>query len=851
MKAAIIISLVLILGFYAFQNKDELAAKIKDILNPNAEPDTVPDTEPDTVPGTEPPVIPEPPVLGVEIKHLQEIGKYTLSPFNPIIAVQKDGKFYHAVKLGNELHIKGFNFAKFVGYTVNVLPEWFAKEETAFDGVVMPQSFSGTIPGWVRKTRGQSEIYFIPESEDQVVDAPIIDIITPPNQTVNVNHLEEIGTYKQMPFYSVLAVQSPNGKFYHALKVGERPYQLHVKGINIQDLVAYKKTVNLAAFDQQATEFKGIDFPSSFGKVLSGHTYKDDINGKYFQQNGMFQITPPTDSTNGGGGVDNNPTITGGGGGSVIDPAIGKFNAFDKIDKYDTTSYAAFKDRAFFAKSVRGYELTNNEEILDLYDYNPILHERIGTNVFTNWSQAYIFATNRTSTYVKHGGKYFVKPDYQPSSDILMNFDRSFPNITLANGKWNVMQCQPLRDREPSNYLRKGCTFVREHGDPRKKFKFLGDAIFYELGCPMAYQSSQRDMDEWCKNVSASQLLENFKRHVLQFKDWGYIMINGEAINHRWHYNREKLVACFRWWAEEKKRNNYYASLSVWNFAALKFSRENMSSERTNRKYEDALNFTGSLGEFKNTFGSWINTDNADIAEFLDVFHVGGYTNSVTDDLTLHHYLLEYDYNKKYFPEKKILKTHWSTIEKLGVPNNPLALQIVEGQGMKYIRHVKPQVLTSDMYNIGSWTVGYGDGQDEWYDPYFASDNKQANGWDGHPWLNNTWSESVLPLRYIAGGEYPKGRLSNIDMKMSAIWAASQNNDILNGSGGWKYLINPAQSMRERKPIVAYKANAAGILVKATDTFAEAAEIKRFGVEIGGQALLCETNGNFTSEIRF
>jgi hypothetical protein len=88
-------------------------------------------------------------------------------------------------------------------------------------------------------------------------------------------------------------------------------------------------------------------------------------------------------------------------------------------------------------------------------------------------------------------------------------------------------------------------------------------------------------------------------------------------------------------------------------------------------------------------------------------------------------------------------------------------------------------------------------------------------------------------------------------MKMSGIWAASQNNDIVNAPGSWTYVINPAKSMRESLPIVSYKTSGSAVLVKAVDTFAETNEIKRFGVDISSELRTVETNGNFTSEIRF
>jgi hypothetical protein len=739
MKVVIIISLILIVSLYAFQNKETLAEKLKEMLGVDPDPVIDPDPDPDPDPVIDPVIDPDP---------------------------------------------------------------------------------------------------------DPVID-PVIDPDPDPVVESNVLHLEKIGTYKPNNSIDILAVKSPNGSFYHAVKIGTEPYNLHVKGFNFSGYVNYLKSINFTSFDKEATANDGITMPESFGTVLVNHTYKNDSDGKYFRQNGMFQYdgNDGNDGNENENGNENDPKLTGGG--VVGSSEINIINALDEITSFDTSPEDSINNPAFFAKSVKASNLSGNEEILDLYDYNPIIYQKTGS-LLTHWKQAYIYATNRTSTYEKHGGTYFVKPKYTPTDSILMDFDIAFPNFTLPSGKWNIMQCQPLRDKNVSNYLRKGCSLVRNHAIKGKMFKFLSDAMFYELGCPQAYQSSQLDMDEWCSTVSASDLLQSFKKHILPFVDYGEIMINGEAINHRWRVDRYKIVNCFKWWAESKKLNNYKAKLSVWNFAAIKFSRSIMSANRSDIRYEEALNFTGSLGEFRNKFSSILGFENEDIAEYLDIFHVGGYTNSVEDELTLHHYLLEYEYNKKYFPEKLILKTHWNTIELLPNGVDRLAIQEVRAGILTYIRHVKPQVLTSDMYNIGSWSVGVCDGQDGWYDPFFASDNKLANGWDG-----KKWDGTKIGTRYIDGAEYPKGNLSNEDMKMSGIWAASQNNDIVNAPGSWTYVINPAKSMRESLPIVSYKTSGSAVLVKAVDTFAETNEIKRFGVDISSELRTVETNGNFTSEIRF
>jgi hypothetical protein len=439
------------------------------------------------------------------------------------------------------------------------------------------------------------------------------------------------------------------------------------------------------------------------------------------------------------------------------------------------------------------------------------------------WKQDFVFAekpitvfSDSAPGFVRNAARsaqpprdvtYYFRPEYVADySSQLPDFDLKFPDFTLPKGKTTVLQVTTERQKQLKNYTKKGITYALET-DVSKKYAFVSDDWLYALGCPMAYQSSQKDFDEWLALTPANRILESFTRRITPFKDYGYIMLNWEAVaNRAFGPNREKLTACLRWY----NRQNYHAKLSAWNEAPIKISRIQLEGDSQASDFAGAVGFGSdqplNYDAMREKYKRRIGFHPTDYAEQLDVLQVGGYMNYPTNFSTIHHYLLEFLLNKKFFPEKTILATIWPTQELVGT--FPLGYKTFPD----YYCFIKPAVFPQVMFNWGVWSVAIGDGFDCWFDPVYVTDNISQNGFGCYRDGKNLIQSNP---------EYPHNSLKNVDDLMAGVWAVSQHKDIIDATTAWVWNMTADESFFSKKPLMAVKLSADGteMLMLVYDAF--------------------------------
>lgn len=465
--------------------------------------------------------------------------------------------------------------------------------------------------------------------------------------------------------------------------------------------------------------------------------------------------------------------------------AVNKYDVFSKVsfpEKMNSQYYLA-------ADNMKAGDKSKNAGLTG-FNYSPLMiYQAEMSWKVKDWKQDFVYAENQITQISDGSLTYTFRPEYKPDRNSqLADFDLKFPDFQIPDGKMTVLQMTPLREKQNKVYHDKGITYARE-GPISERYNFVADEWLYAIGCPLAYQSSQKDFDEWLDRTSGQQILRSFQERITPLKDYGYIMLNWEAVaNRAYGKNREKLTACFRWYEQQ----NFNAKLSIWNEAPIKISRVALESDSSPADFDGAIGFTGTIAEFGKRYNRRMDPRPTDYARLLDVLQVGGYMNFPTNFSVIHHYLLEYLLNKKFFPQKQVVATIWTNQEAVG--DFPLARRDYKN----YYCYIKPAVFPQTMFNWGVWTVAVGDGFDCWYDPWYVTNDITQNGFNCFDSRNKD-----LPLATPA--QYPHSPLKNVDELMAGVWAVSQHKDIVETKTNWRFIQTPDESLFGRKPLVAYK----------------------------------------------
>jgi hypothetical protein len=476
---------------------------------------------------------------------------------------------------------------------------------------------------------------------------------------------------------------------------------------------------------------------------------------------------------------------------------------------------------------------------MDGYDFAPIVaNNKRDAWTFDGWKQEYISVEGNRDVWKDGNATYFLKPfGYKTDlSTNLMDFDLRFPEFTLPKNKFVIVQATPLR---PTNYLQKGVSFVKDTPGANG-FSFVGDQWLYDLGCPMAHVTTQEEMDKWCQNVNADKLLASFIDKVYNpNKDFGYVMLNWEAVNRRWNVRRDKIIRCLEYWS----KNPHNAKLALWTVSGISIPRPIFQG--INYDYTNLLNFRGDINGLSQQFKDWVSVD-FDYAKYVEIGQIGGYQIYPNEDGIIHHYLTELFLHKKYNRTKTMLATIWHDQEPIA--NFGLDYVRVDYGGGSYLSQMKPRVTPSMAYNWGVWTLAVGDGFDCWSDPHYWSENKAD--WGGNAFDLNM---QPLPLKYgEKASRYAVQPMKNIDWLMSGVWSVSANKDIIDDATAWRFAEAPSRSYNAKKVLIAYKLTKDNkeALVLALNSFGKTDGETTHNFFINSKMYQVKTYGRFTSVVR-
>lgn len=539
------------------------------------------------------------------------------------------------------------------------------------------------------------------------------------------------------------------------------------------------------------------------------------------------------------------------------DPRLAK-----KVVYWSTTPYQQVRQQSFFnndLSEMAGFELS------PIITYMDNAQPWVGRKFIQHHIS--VPAQKPKTAWTDGPLTYYLKPtgsQYNLTSK-LPQFPSQHPQYTLPKDKMSVLNFS-FEGENDRSILGQGHSFIFSYNLPTQKRSFYDyDNWLYEAGCPKAYSTSDEVVIKWLDQVDENVLLSSFKKNFVQkYKDYGYVVMNWEAIG--WAYGKSfwKLQRCFDYWHSQQTN----ARLAIWGKGGFVLNRLQIESNDYVRLLTKAITQKQDL----NTFRQGISQSNPlavddFYAKNADVLFIGGYLNYPTNFGYVHHFLIQHLLNKMYFPEKKSILSWWNHQEYVGdFARTMTSFKSENGRFIK--KEVKPMVFPDAMHNASMWAHAFCDGGDLWSEPYARMEDERYLGAS-----TEAFDEKGRKLRAQfkpkSNAQHVFQNHQNIDRWESAKWAVAQQKDIIDANTKWAFLpsrrlgankrftegeeVLPSVSLYKKTPLVAAKKSADGseVLLMVYDAWADPTRTGEIQVLIEDQELNVKVFGRYTSLVRF
>lgn len=516
-------------------------------------------------------------------------------------------------------------------------------------------------------------------------------------------------------------------------------------------------------------------------------------------------------------------------------------------------------------KTVRGNSLQNVDvSEMEGFDFSPVItymSNALPWEGKTFVQDHFTIPGAAKNTWSTGNQTYYFLPNTfkrNPSSH-LPQFDLTFPNYELPKGKISVNNFS-MYGRNDREILAKGNSFIFSYNLPQGDRSFYDyDNWLYAAGCPHAYTTNNEGIIAWLDRVDDKVLFNSFKKNFYEkYKNYGYVVMNWEAIGSARSASFWKLQQCFDYWHSQKPN----AQLAIWGKGAFGMNRLQIEGNNFEYLFTRALTTKPPMSEYQKP----ITQENPmAVDEFYannaDVLFVGGYLNYPTNFGYIHHMLIQYMMNKKYFPNKKSVLSWWSQQEYVGDFERSKVF-FKDAKGRTQYTVTKPMLFPDAMHNAAVWAHAFCDGGDLWSVPYSRMDDPTYLGPSTEVFdLNGRKIESTFKPN--SNAQYAIQDYSNIDRWEGGKWAVSQCKDIIDASTDWNFAAGtkgsqefdstlPSYSLYQKTPLLAYKLSEDGseAVILAYDAWNNPLKQEKLTIIISGKAYELTVYGRYTSVIR-
>lgn len=503
----------------------------------------------------------------------------------------------------------------------------------------------------------------------------------------------------------------------------------------------------------------------------------------------------------------------------------------------------------------------------------PYESSRFG--LLVNWTQKLVAIQGSENNIVKEGNKtyYFRPPNYQTNTSYNMyDFHLTFPEFTPIQGKLVSIQPVPFQEELQAEMIKRGVTHVRRGVPNSNRIVFFMDDWLNDVRdvngntmyLPPAYQGLESDRQYFYEMLDpyqmAQQLYAQFKLNNLLeigLVFWNYERINswGDSIG-TWgnvqprpeDIGKPKKQIFFEQFSLLKPSNNLFVAWAHkpivltpgWGNENYQVAWDAVYNKTvTTPQQLDSVYAANNLTP--RTFPNGVNSFSA-----MDIFHVGFYQVGIKEyQEFLYKHIFEAYFNKKMYPNKKVVGTLWTDNETLvttdvNVQTNPLTYY-----GLTKNVSTKPAASFTYMQSFAAWMTAIADGFDIWEYREFLENQ-------------STWERIDQPQFDYQPPHYPYKSFKGVDWAMSSVYSLKQNEDILLANTEWVFPISPWVAAggffhaSTKHPLIAYKLSSNGTeaLVLAVDSFNEDMVPKSLNVSINGQNQEIKIIYKFTSIVR-
>ncbi|SOE23771.1 hypothetical protein SAMN06298216_4155 [Spirosomataceae bacterium TFI 002] len=531
-------------------------------------------------------------------------------------------------------------------------------------------------------------------------------------------------------------------------------------------------------------------------------------------------------------------------------------NANEKVAFWSTERY----------NKIRGSEIKNVDlSEMKGFDFSPIITYMNNAKPWEGktfvQSHVYVPTDEERNNWTEGKMTYFFLPKTykrDPNSN-LPQFDLTFPTYELPKGKFSANNFS-MYGRDDNKILKQGHSFILSYNLPVENRSFYDyDNWLYQAGCPHAYSVDNEEIVRWLDNVDENVLLNSFKKNFYEeYKDYGYIVMNWEAIAGARSASFWKLQKCFDFWFSQKPK----AKLAIWGKGGFWMNRLQTEGDNFEYYFTKAITTNQPISEYQKPITNenpmsvdGFYTDNA------DVIFIGGYLNYPTNYGYVQHFLMQHMMNKKYYPQKKSVLSWWENIEYVG-DFETSNFYFKDHKGKTVYTDTKPMVFPDAMHNASVWAHAFCDGADLWSSPYARTDDPTHLGPSTEVFdLNN--KKIPTSFKPNSNAQYAVQNYQNIDRWEGGKWAISQSKDIIDANSKWEFTrvkkgnqaydrTIPSYSLYQKTPLVAYKLSAdkKEALVLAYDAWNNPLKQTVLSVEVAGKSYSVKVFGRYTSVVR-
>ncbi|MCR9064492.1 MAG: hypothetical protein NXI00_11035 [Cytophagales bacterium] len=415
------------------------------------------------------------------------------------------------------------------------------------------------------------------------------------------------------------------------------------------------------------------------------------------------------------------------------------------------------------------------------------------------YSQTYIHIKANASKNRRkwqNGNKtYFWMPEsHQFDNSLYPGFYKYFPDFTLPTGKIASLQLRWEDDYPAHRADNKG--FTSTPSKPYAQSDYVDyDGWMLNNGIPPAYQGSNAARQAAWDNIPESTLMNAFLQTVVNpHKGRAFVELNFEpAVGI--DLNGQKMINVLQQWSNA----NPSALLGFWanGFGAINCNRIQMQAEADDSRMTPDLQFAG-------TYNDWLNTRNG-VSLFKGAYYIYHavatvfycndlYQSRPEDYGWLHQAMMMVVMNRKFYPNKKNIFIDFHAIEyQITGPVDFVEVKHpVSGAIVKYPS--KPLTSPGQRFTRALFGIAYADGIRLWNAPAEEHDDPYYYGY-AHGQLDQNgnlftqprtknYGDGRLPGRYFTEARSQKG----VDWHVAAMWAISENKDIINANTSWEFL---------------------------------------------------------------